>query len=487
MMAGMDLDFERCYQATRSRDPRFDGWFIVGVRTTGIYCRPSCPSPVCPKPANVTFYRTAAAAQLAGLRACKRCRPDAVPGSPEWNTRADVVGRAMRLIADGVVDRDGVPGLARQLAVSVRQLHRLLVDAVGAPPLALARSQRAYQARLLVETTGMPFWEVAFAAGFASIRQFNETLREIFDSTPTRLREAAHRRGAPRPGGGLTLRLAVRQPYDPYGVLDWLAARMLPGVEECADGAYRRVLRLPGGPATVTLRPAPDHVRATFRLATVADLGAAVARCRRLLDLDADPGGYLPVLAADPALAPMAEAVPGLRLPGTVDAAETALRIVLGRHVPPLAEPLPSPDGGLTHLFPDPAAIVTTVKTRTARELARRLAAGELRLSGGAGRRELLGVPGLGPARVEDLMLHALGDPDAFPATDRRLRAAAGARGLPTDPAALARHADRWRPWRGYAAHLLWHVTNRRAVSSQVAETRSDREGDGHARIRGRR
>jgi AraC family transcriptional regulator of adaptative response / DNA-3-methyladenine glycosylase II len=289
----MDLDFDLCFQATHSRDPRFDGWFIVGVHTTGIYCRPSCPSPVCPKPANVTFYRTAAAAQLAGLRACKRCRPDAVPGSPDWNTRADLVGRAMRLIADGVVDREGVPGLARRLAVSDRHLHRLLVEGVGAPPLALARSQRAYQARLLVESTGMRFGEIAFAAGFASIRQFNDTLRQVFAATPSQLR-AAHRRGAPQPAGALTLRLSVRAPYDPHGVLRWLVARAVPGVEEHTDGAYRRVLRLPGGPGTVTLRPAPDHVHATFRLASVADLGAAVARCRRLLDLDADPRTYPP-------------------------------------------------------------------------------------------------------------------------------------------------------------------------------------------------
>ena len=479
MIAEMDsLDFERCYQATSSRDPRFDGWFIVGVRTTGIYCRPSCPSPVCPKPANVTFYRTAAAAQLAGLRACKRCRPDAVPGSPEWNAQADVVGRAMRLIADGVVEREGVPGLARHLAVSVRHLHRLLVEAVGAPPLALARSQRAYQARLLVETTRMPFGEVAFAAGFASIRQFNDTLREVFGATPSQLRTAVRRRGNPEPGGGLTLRLSVRQPYDPGGVVGWLAARALPGVEECADGTYRRVLQLPGGPGTVTLRPAPDHVQASFRLATVADLGAAVARCRRLLDLDADPSSYLPVLAADPALAPLAKAVPGLRLPGTVDGAETALRLLLGSYagalVAALADPLPSRDGGLTHTFPDPATIAAagdlglpTTRASTVREVAQRLAAGELRLDEGAGRvairRRLLAVPGLGPAQVEDLMLRAFGDPDAFPAADRGLRAAAGAHQLPADRTGLALRADRWRPWRGYGAHLLWRARSSHA------------------------
>ncbi|MFG2058786.1 DNA-3-methyladenine glycosylase 2 family protein [Micromonospora sp. NPDC048930] len=483
MIAETDLEFERCYQATESRDPRFDGWFLVGVRTTGIYCRPSCPSPVCPKRANVTFYRTAAAAQLAGLRACKRCRPDAVPGSPEWNTRADIVGRAMRLIADGVVDREGVPGLARQLAVSVRHLHRLLVDAVGAPPLALARSQRAYQARLLVETTTMPFGEVAFAAGFASIRQFNDTLREVFDATPSQLRAVARRRGHPRPGAGLTLRLAVRPPYDPGGVVAWLATRALPGIEEYADGAYRRALRLPGGPGTVTLRPAPDHVHATFRLRSVADLGAAVARCRRLLDLDADPGSYLPVLAADPALAPLTRAVPGLRLPGPVDGAETVLRTVLGSHAETVAaafgERLPSPDRGLTHTFPNPAVIAAAdvalppKRASTVRELAQRLATGELCLDEGAERAAircgLLAVPGLAPAQVECLMLHALGDPDAFPVADPGLLTAARAHELPADPAGLTRRADRWRPWRGYGAHLLWRA---RSIVSRQADSR---------------
>ena len=459
----MDLGFDRCYEATRSRDPRFDGWFIVGVRTTGIYCRPSCPSPVCPKPVNVTFYRTAAAAQLAGLRACKRCRPDAVPGSPEWNVRADVVGRAMRLIAEGVVDREGVPGLARRLAISVRHLHRTMVEAVGAPPLALARSQRAYQARLLIEGTTMPLSEVAFAAGFASIRQFNETLRAVFDVTPSHLRSAAR----PHPGGGLTLRLALRRPYDPGGVLAWLAAHAIPGVEECTTGAYRRVLRLPGGPATVTLRPADDHVSATFRLATMADLGTAVARCRRLLDLDADPCSHGPALAADPALAPLIEAVPGIRLPGPVDGAEAATRFLLGDAARTLTEPLSTPDGALTHTFAAPEAIAGRRLPGPAGELARRLAAGEMLLDDGADRidvrRQLLAIPGLGPATVEGIMLHALGDPDAFPHTDRDLRAAARRNRLPAEGPALARRAERWRPWRGYAAHLLWRSANDRS------------------------
>ena len=193
-------DFERCYRAVQGKDARFDGWFVTAVTSTGIYCRPSCPA-ITPKRANVRFYPTAAAAQLAGFRACKRCRPDAAPGSPEWNVRADVVGRAMRLIADGVVDRDGVQGLATRLGYSERHLHRLLRAEVGAGPLALARAQRAQTARVLVETTALPFSQVAFGAGFASIRQFNDTVREVFATTPTELRQAARRRGGTRTAG----------------------------------------------------------------------------------------------------------------------------------------------------------------------------------------------------------------------------------------------------------------------------------------------
>src|SRR5437588_5657291 len=319
-----DLNFDQCYSAVASRDPRFDGMFIVGVRTTGIYCRPSCPTPITPKRENVQFYVCAAAAQLAGFRACKRCRPDAIPGSPEWDTRADLVGRAMRLIADGVVDREGVAGLARRLAVSERHLHRTLVEAVGAPPLAVARSQRAQTARVLIETTELPFAEIAFAAGFPSIRQFNETIRQVFAASPSEMRRARRRGEAPEPGR-LTVRLAVREPYDGEGVLRWLGARAVPGIEECDGESYRRTLSLPAGSGTVALEPDRDHVRVTFRLGTVADLTAAVARCRRLLDLDADPHAVAAALSGDGALAPLVAARPGLRAPGAADGAEWAI------------------------------------------------------------------------------------------------------------------------------------------------------------------
>jgi AraC family transcriptional regulator of adaptative response / DNA-3-methyladenine glycosylase II len=480
-VSALELDFDQCYRATESRDARFDGWFIVGVRTTGVYCRPSCPSPVCPKPRNVAFYRTAAAAQLAGLRACKRCRPDAVPGSPEWDTRADLAGRAMRLIADGVVDREGVAGLARALAVSERHLQRLLVESVGAPPLALARSQRAQTARLLIETTRFPIADVAFASGFASIRQFNETIRQIFAASPSELRRPAE--GAPGPGSGrLALRLAARQPHDRDGVLRWLAARALAGVEDAQNGVYRRTLRLPGGLGLVTLEPEAGYVRATFRLDGLADLAAAVHRCRRLFDLDADPYAYGAVLGKDSALAPLVSANAGLRVPGAVDGAESAIRAVLGQQVSLAAartagerlvaahgSSLDRPDGPLTHAFPTPAAVASAsldglglprARRHTLRELARRLASSELVLDGGADRaetqRRLLEIPGIGPWTATYILLRALGDPDALPAGDLGLRRAARAMGLPGSAADLELRSRLWQPWRAYAAHYLW-------------------------------
>jgi AraC family transcriptional regulator of adaptative response / DNA-3-methyladenine glycosylase II len=260
------LDDERRYQAAVSKDPRFDGVFFTAVTSTGIYCRPSCPA-ITPKRANMRFYRSAAAAQEAGFRACKRCRPDASPGSPEWNIRADMVGRAMRLIADGVVDRDGVEGLARRLGYEQRQVRRLVTAELGAGPLAIARAQRAQTARILTETTALPLSEIAFAAGFASIRQFNATIREVFAVTPTDLRQARGRvrqtrRLLPPPPadaaapGLIRLRLAYRVPIDGERMLGYLGARAILGVEELREGRYRRTIMLPNGPGILSLAPA---------------------------------------------------------------------------------------------------------------------------------------------------------------------------------------------------------------------------------------
>src|SRR3954451_3696699 len=302
----VDLEFERCYRAVAGRDARFDGWFFTAVHTTGIYCRPSCPART-PLARNVTFFTTAAAAQAAGFRACRRCRPDAAPGSPEWDVRADVVARAMRLIADGEVERAGVPGLAARLGYSERQLHRLLVGELGVGVLALARARRAQTARVLIETTELPMSEVAFAAGFASIRQFNHTVREVFATTPTGLRRARRRGRDGAPPGWLTLRLTARAPYDAAEVLLFLGAHAVPGLEEWDGTTFSRVLDLPHGPAVVQLTPTTDGGPAVFarlHLTELRDLGTAVSRCRRMLDLDADPAAVDDVLGADPALAP---------------------------------------------------------------------------------------------------------------------------------------------------------------------------------------
>ncbi len=363
----MHTDFDACVQAVRSRDSRFDGWFITAVVTTGIYCRPSCPATP-PKASNMRFYPTAAAAQAHGFRACKRCRPDVAPGSPLWDQRADVVARAMRLIADGTVDRAGVTGLAGRLGYSTRQLERLLRAEVGAGPLALARAERARTARLLIETTAMTMTDIAFAAGFASTRQFNDTVRAVFASSPTDLRRRSRHQVGTR--GTVALRLPYRRPLCADSLFGHLVATAVPGVEEWRDGAYRRTLRLPNGDGIVVLRPEHDHVGCTLALGDLRDLPAAVARCRRLLDLDADPEATDDALSADPALADAVAAGPGRRIPRTVDGAELAVRIVLGQQVSARAAmthtarlvtahgtPLASPQGGLTHLFPEPAAL----------------------------------------------------------------------------------------------------------------------------------
>jgi AraC family transcriptional regulator, regulatory protein of adaptative response / DNA-3-methyladenine glycosylase II len=330
----MLIDSDRLWQAIEAEDPRFDGWVFCGVTSTGIYCRPSCPART-PKRENVRFYRTAAAAQSAGFRACKRCRPDISPGSPEWDRRADLVGRAMRLIADGVVDRVGVSGLANGLGYTERHVHRQLVAVVGAGPLALARAQRAQTARVLLETTALPISSVAFASGFQSLRQFNATVREIFALTPSELRARARRRGRPEESGAIVLRLPHRDPIDARGLIEFLAMRAVPGVEEAADGAYRRSLALPIACGVVELRPADGHIQARYWLDDLRDLAAAMQRTRLLLDLDSDPRAVSEALGGDGMLGPLVASCPGRRVPGHVDGHELAVRAVLGQQAPP--------------------------------------------------------------------------------------------------------------------------------------------------------
>ena len=498
----MIQDEERCFRAVSSRDARFDGWFFVGVTSTGIYCRPSCPATT-PKRRNLRFYPTAAAAQHEGFRACRRCRPDTAPGSPEWNQRADLAGRAMRLVNDGVVDRDGVGGLARRLSVSERHLHRVLVAELGAGPLALARARRAHTARVLIETTALPFTQIAFAAGFASIRQFNDTVREAFGASPTVLRAdrgTSLRRGrsgaqdpAPAAHGGagpipLALRLATRPPFAGAELLGFLGARAVDGVEAVdGDGGYHRVLALPHGPATVSLLPAADHVAARLLLADLRDLGPAVERCRRLLDLDADPLAVSEVLGADPLLADLVAATPGRRSPGAVDGGELLVRAILGQQVSvagartaavrlarahgealPAAFAASAPEG-LARAFPTADAVAASDPADLAMPRSRAaamldavglVAAGALDLDPGADRADvearLLAVRGIGPWTAAYVAMRALGDPDVFLPTDLGVLRGLAARGGPAEARAAEARAAAWRPWRSYALHHLW-------------------------------
>ncbi|MFI9051032.1 DNA-3-methyladenine glycosylase 2 family protein [Streptomyces sp. NPDC053427] len=467
---------EARYEAVSSRDARFDGEFFFAVRTTGIYCRPSCPA-VTPKRVNVRFFPSAAAAQAAGFRACRRCRPDAVPGSAEWNVRADLVGRAMRFIGDGVVDREGVGGLARRLGYSARQVQRQLTAELGAGPVALARARRAHTARVLLQTTELPVTELAFAAGFASIRQFNDTMREIYAGTPSELRAAAVRGTARSAAGGIPVRLAYRGPCAEAEMFDFLQVRAVPGVEEMrgprGGRTYRRTLRLDygtgtaevdecGGARSRRISPAGlvcpadrgadgGWLECRLRLTDLRDLATAVQRLRRLFDLDADPYAVAERLGADPLLGPLVAERPGLRSPGAVDPEELAVRTVLGGPPERAAElvrtygkPLDAPDGGLTHLFPGPTELTGADVAAPVRALCAALAAGEIVLDAGADRnvaeRALAALPGAGPRAAAYIRMRGMGDPDVW--------AGFGAAGV----------ADAWRPWGAYALHHLWRA-----------------------------
>jgi AraC family transcriptional regulator, regulatory protein of adaptative response / DNA-3-methyladenine glycosylase II len=484
------LDPETCYRAVKSRDRRFDGVFYVAVRTTGIYCRPSCPART-PAYANVSFHRSPAAAQAAGYRACKRCLPDATPGSPDWDVSADVAGRAMRLIADGVVDREGVEGLAARLGYTPRHLGRVLTAELGAGPLALARARRAQTARVLIETTDLGFTDIAFAAGFASVRQFNETVREVYAASPTELRG---RRGSAATPGAVRMRLAVRTPFAGRALLDFLAYHLVPGVEVAGHdgrgaGWYARTLDLPHGPGTVRLEidDADDPGRTAFvtaelELTDLRDTAAAVERSRRLLDADCDPLAVADHFAGDPVVGPLARRAPGLRLPGQVDGPETAIRTVIGQQVSVTGarkvtgriveahgRPVETSIPGLTHLFPTSAALAEAdpetlpmprARGRALVGLARALAAGDVALDRGTDRDEvrarLVELPGIGPWTADYVAMRALAHPDVFLPTDIGVRNAL--RGLGHEPADVLARTEDWRPWRSYALMHLWNT-----------------------------
>lgn len=471
--------FAQRYRAMSSKDGRFDGQFITGVHSTGIYCRPSCPA-MTPHARNVSFYRTAAAAHEAGLRACKRCQPDAVPGSPDWNLRDDLASRAMRLITDGVVEREGVPGLAKRLGFTTRHLTRVLVTELGAGPLALARAHRAQSARVLLASTDLPIADVAFAAGFSSIRQFNETIAAVYESTPSQLRARAAAKGVsshPTTGDGpttITLRLPAREPFDGAGLMRFLADHAVPGLELASGDSFSRRVRLPSGTAEVRLElDGAAGVTCTASLSDISDLSTLVARVRRLLDLDADSVAIDHALSVDEALAPLVHRRPGMRLPGSLDAEEAVFRALIGQQISVVAAS--SVLGrivnelGEDRLFPTsqqlaghgrevlrgPAARVDAIIG-----IAEALASGSLALDLATPAEEftarLRALPGIGPWTAGYLAMRVLGNPDILLSTDLALLQSAAALGLPSKARALSDHASRWAPWRSYAGLHLW-------------------------------
>ena len=475
-----NLTFDERYRAISSRDTRFDGQFVTAVHTTGIYCRPSCPART-PKPQNVSFYPTSAAAHEAGFRACRRCLPEAAPGSPEWDLRGDVVGRAMRLIGDGVVERDGVDGLARRLGYSSRHLTRLLHGELGAGPLALARAHRAHTARMLLVGTDLPIADVAFSAGFASVRQFNDTVREVFGLTPTELRTRRRTHEVAEPGR-IDLSLPFRGPLDADGLFAWMAARALPGVEEATDTSFARVLQLPGGPVWFRIAADGERLRLSARLTALSDLPSVVARARRLFDLDADPTAIDAALAQHPELTPLVARVPGIRVPGAADPAEMLIRAMVGQqisvpaartHLTRLAEALGErtdvAGDGERILFPTMRAIADhgadvltgpAARIRAITTAAAMLADGDLVLSAGDDtvdlRARLLALPGVGPWTADYVRMRIVGDPDVFLPGDVAVRSGATRAGLPGDARALDAWATGTAPWRSYVTAHLW-------------------------------
>jgi AraC family transcriptional regulator of adaptative response / DNA-3-methyladenine glycosylase II len=481
----VELTFETQYRALSARDARFDGQFIAGVSTTGIYCRPSCPA-LTPKPGNVRFFRTAAAAHDAGLRACKRCQPDAVPGSPDWNLRDDLASRAMRLVQDGVVEREGVDGLARRLGYTPRHVSRVLQAELGAGPLALARAHRAQTARTLLAATELPISDIAFAAGFGSLRQFNETIAAVYRATPGELRALTRRGsrgGAPShadPGadgsGEITLRLPAREPFDAAGLFRFFADHAIPGLEEGGDVHFGRALALPGGPATI--RVVPDEQRpgvmVTARLTALADVPALVARVRRMFDLDADSVAIDDALSRDPVLAPLVAAVPGIRLAGSADGEESLFRTLIGQQISVAAARtvmgrLVADLGG--GVFPSAATIAAhgagvlrgpATRVASILRVADAVAAGDVRVDletpAAELRESLLALPGVGPWTAGYLAMRVLGNPDILLASDLVVRRSAAALGLPGDERALAASGAGWAPWRSYATVHLWRA-----------------------------
>jgi AraC family transcriptional regulator of adaptative response / DNA-3-methyladenine glycosylase II len=478
----MHVDPDLCYQALRTRDRRFDGRFFTAVTTTGIYCRPVCPART-PKRANVRFYACAAAAEEAGFRPCRRCRPETAPGTPAWEGTSATVSRALRLISQGIFDESGIEQLAERVGVGGRQLRRLFMEHLGAAPIAVLRTQRLHLARQLIDETDLPMTEIAFASGFSSIRRFNQAFAESFRESPTELRRRARRTGYR--GGALALRLAYRPPLAWGPLLAFLRLRAIPGVEAADDHEYRRSVEIDGEAGSIAVRPAVDgaYLAVSMRLPATPRLAQVIDGVRRIFDLSADPVRIAADLGTDPFLRRRVRTLPGLRVPGAFDPFEVAVRAVLGQQISVKAastiagrmaqafgrEVAAELGPELTHLFPSPQALrdadlrglgLTRVREQTVRNVA--AAACEGNLSGGASGgldaliESLTAIRGIGRWTAQYIAMRGFGEPDAFPEGDLGLRRALSQGGELLSERELARRAESWRPWRAYAAMHLW-------------------------------
>jgi len=498
----MDMDDDACYRAFQMRDARFDGKVFVGVKTTGIYCRPVCPART-PKRENVTFYPSAAAAQEAGFRPCLRCRPEASPDLGAWRGTSNTVSRALGMIEAGALDGGDVDALANRLGVGERQLRRLFRQHLGASPIAVAQTRRVLLAKQLIHETRLPMAEVAMAAGFGSIRRFNETFQQLFSRPPAALRRLGGEAETAAESGGVTLKLAYRPPYDWEAMIAFLAGRAITGVEAVSARSYARTVEADGARGLVIVEPGEgDFLRITVRLPNLQALPGVIARVRRVFDLAADPGVIGAHLSEDPRLAPLVTARPGLRAPGAWDGFELAVRAVLGQQITVgaarnLAGKLTAAYGerlddpvsaglGLTHVFPAPERLVgediaalgmPRARGSALEGLARAACDDPLLFDAKRSLEEAIGrlraLPGIGDWTAQYIALRALREPDAFPPTDVGLmRALADAAGRRPNPAELLDLAERWRPWRAYAAQHLWASD---AATTPKKETSHDR------------
>jgi AraC family transcriptional regulator, regulatory protein of adaptative response / DNA-3-methyladenine glycosylase II len=479
----MDLDHDICYRAICLRDARFDGRFFTAVKTTRIYCRPICPAPT-PRSGNVIFFPTAAAAQEAGFRPCLRCRPETAPDLGAWRGTSNTVSRALALIELGALDEAGVDALAGRLGMGERQLRRLFRQHLGASPVAVAQTRRVLLAKQLIHETHLPMAEIAFAAGFGSIRRFNETFCSLFGRAPGALRRTSEQETPAGPRGEIAVLLRYKPPYDWPAMLDFLRRRAIPGIETVTAERYARSIALDGVQGTLGVEAAQGNaLRATVRFAKLSALPAIIARLRRVFDLAADPVAIGAHLASDPALAPLVKTRPGLRVPGAWDGFEMAIRTVLGqqitvpgavrlagRLVAIYGQRLDVPEGDVTHVFPRPQALAQAdlaslgmPRSRAAAlaSVARAAIADPHLFDSTCGLddavRRLRSIPGIGEWTAQYIALRQLREPDAFPAADvGLLRVMARREGRMRSSSELVDRASAWRPWRAYAAQHLW-------------------------------